>query len=407
MDLDALLKELYENKGSDLHLKVGRPPLMRTHGLLKPTSHPPVNEDELKEALSRIMTEKLAGMFERQLEADFAYHLPGKARFRVNAFYQQGHVGVVMRLIPLKIPTVEDLDLPACLKDIALENQGMVLVTGPTGCGKSTSMASMINHINRNKPCHIVTMEDPIEFIYEDDVATINQRQLGVDTLSLDEALKHVLRQDPDIILMGEMRDAVTAQTAMHAAETGHLVFSTLHTNDAKQTIDRILDMFKDEKIHQLRDMLAQTLLAVVSQRLVRRADGNGRLAVVEILYNSPNIQQLIEAGNTNEIEKAMKAGGYYNMQTFNQHFVQLVGGGIVTTEEALANTTNESDLKLMLRGVSTGTASIEQEAKEVEKHKDDKEKTRKEKLRRMLQSNEARQEQEKEAKPKIDEKFY
>jgi len=388
MNLDELLEEVLESNGSDLHLKVGRPPLMRKDGVLKPTSHPPVAEEELKEVLYGIMTEKLIKFFEENLEVDFAHILPGKARFRVNVFYQRGKLGTVMRLIPLKIPTIDELELPSCLKDITLEKQGMILVTGPTGSGKSTSMASMIEHINRNVPCHVVTIEDPIEYVYEDDVATINQRQLGVDTLSLDQALKHVLRQDPDVILMGEMRDIETIQTAMHAAETGHLVFSTLHTNDAKQTVDRILDMFYGEKMHQLRAMLSQTLLAVLSQRLVRRADGNGRIAAVEILYNSPNVKQLIEAGNTNEIEKAMKTGSYYHMQTFNQHFAKLVSEGIITAEEALANTSNESDLRLMLRGVATGAASIEQQEAEKAEEKNRLEQKRREKLEELKQQH-------------------
>jgi len=363
--LEKLLSELLEKQGSDLHLKVGRPPLMRISGDLIPSDGPALTEDEVKEMVFGLLGEERARRFQKEREVDFSYLLPGKSRFRVNAFFQMEKIGAVFRSIPIHPPTIDELGLPPVLKEIALRKQGLVLFTGPTGVGKTTSMAAVIEHINTNRPCHVMTLEDPVEFVFTDKLATINQRQLGSDTLSLEQALKHVLRQDPDVILMGEMRDIDTMETAMHAAETGHLVLSTIHTNNCTQTMDRILDMFHGAKMHQLRSMLAQTLLAILSQRLVRRADGAGRVAAVEILINTPNIKQLIEEGNVNQIEKAMRIGGYYQMQTFNQHLAKMVMDGVITAEEALANSSSPTDLRLLLRGVATGTESIDQAEKE------------------------------------------
>ena len=365
MSLDSLLEEVLAKNGSDLHLKVGRPPLIRVSGDLLPSEHPPLSADEIKAMVFSCFSELRAKQFQEELEVDFSYLIPEKARFRGNAFYQMGQIGAVFRYIPLHVPTIDELGLPEVLKEIALRQQGLVLFTGPTGVGKTTSMAAMVEHINQNRPCHIVTFEDPIEFVFTDRLATINQRQLGSDIRSFEQGLKHVLRQDPDVILMGEMRDIETIESAMHASETGHLVFSTLHTNDCKQTIDRVLDMFQGDKMLQLRSMLANTLLGVLSQLLVRRADGNGRLAAVEIMVNTPHVRQLIEKGETAEIEKAMRTGKFYYMQTFNQHLARMVVEGLITAEEALENSAAPSDLKLMLRGVTTGTESIQQSEKE------------------------------------------
>jgi len=270
--------------------------------------------------------------FERDHELDFAYTLPGEARFRINLFMQRGEMGAVMRMIPLKVPTVDELGLPEVFKEVALRKQGLVLVTGPTGSGKSTSMAAMIQHINENQYRHIVCIEDPIEFVHTDIRSTINQRELGLDTKSLKQALKRVLRQDPDVILIGEMRDAETMETAMRAAETGHLVLSTLHTNDAVQSMDRILDTFTGPVQNQIRTLLSLTLLAVFSQRLVPRADGNGRVAAVEIMINSPAIAKILAAGKTHDLQAAIaKSTGYYGMQTFNQALCRLVADGVAT----------------------------------------------------------------------------
>jgi len=360
MELNAILKELSDRIGSDLHLKVGRPPLFRISGDLNPTDYSEVTHEELSTLLSGIMPPKLKSKFERDLEADFSYEIPGFARFRVNAFIQRGDIGVVFRLIPIAVPTIEELGLPGVLYDLAEQPDGVVLVTGPTGCGKSTTLAAMIEHINDTRPVHIMTIEDPIEFLYADKMATINQRELGLDTLDLLTALRAVLRQDPDVILMGEMRDVETMAFAITAAETGHLVFSTLHTNDAKQTIDRVLDTFPPEKGKQIRGQLALTLRGVISQRLVKRADRQGLIAAVEVMINSPNVRQIIEEGATRDLEKAIESSGYYKMQTFNQAYAELVKRGIITAEEALSNTSNPDDLKLALRGVQRGSAAEE-----------------------------------------------
>jgi len=276
-------------------------------------------------------------------------------------FHQRGELGMVCRMIPLKVPTLDEMGLPDAFKEVALRKQGLVLVTGPTGSGKSTSMAAMVQHINEHQYRHVVSLEDPIEFVHTDMNSTINQRELGLDTWTLDEALKRVLRQDPDVILIGEMRDPSTMETAMRAAETGHLVMSTLHTNDAKQSMDRILDSFTGPVQNQIRTLLSLTLLAVFSQRLVPRADGTGRSAAVEIMVNSPAVAKLLAEGHTRDLEAAIaKSTGYYGMITFNQALLKMVVDGVITAETALANSTTPSDLKLMLRGLGSGSASID-----------------------------------------------
>jgi twitching motility protein PilT len=355
MNIDSLLSSMVEMRASDLHLKADRPPLMRVDGKLEPIDHEAVSVDELIETFRNMMSETQLAMYVDTREADFSYEVAGVARYRVNLFHQRGLPGGVIRMIPTDIPTIEDLGLPEVLKDLTQQPQGLVLVTGPTGSGKSTTLAAMINHINHTRHVHVMTLEDPIEFTYEDTIATINQRELGSDTLSLKEGLKRVLRQDPDVILMGEMRDAETIETAIHAAETGHLVFSTLHTNDAKQSIDRILDSFPAERGGQIRQMLALSLRGVVSQRLVRKKEG-GRTGALEILINSPAISELIEAGNTRDIEKAIvSAGEYYKMQNFNMALYDLVQEGTVHSEIALASSPNPADLELMLKGIKKG----------------------------------------------------
>jgi len=355
--IDAVLKELILRRGSDLHLKVGRPPLMRLSSELVPTELPQIDAADMKQVLRALLGEAGFKKLEEECEVDASYVVPDLARFRVNAFKTMGEYGAALRAIPLEIPSIDALGLPGVLKDICQAPQGLVLVTGPTGSGKSTTLASMISFLNETQPLHIVTIEDPIEFVYKDKVCTIRQRQLGSDVKSLSQALSRVLRADPDVILMGEMRDAETIELAMHAAETGHLVFSTLHTNDAKQTLDRIVDTFPTEAHHQVRAMLALTLQAVVSQRLVRRADGAGRVAAVEVLINSPNVRDLVVEGKTASIEKAMASSGdYYRMQTFNQALSRLALDGVITQDEALATSTNPGDLRLLLKGVSGGS---------------------------------------------------
>ncbi len=356
IDIDAILKELVSRRGSDLHLKVGRPPLMRISSDLLPSEFPPLSETDMQEVLKKILGDDGLKRLYAEFELDASYEIKDVARFRINVFKERGQFGAAMRVIPLITPTLDGMGLPAVLKDICQAPQGMVLVTGPTGSGKSTTLAALITHINDTQPMHIVTIEDPIEFIYTDKMCTVRQRQLGSDVKSLAEALRRVLRQDPDVILMGEMRDPETIELAMHAAETGHLVFSTLHTNDAKQTIDRIIDAFPSDAHGQVRAQLALSLQAVISQRLVRRADNSGRIAAMEIMINSPQIRELILDGKTQAIEKAMSASGdYYRMQTFNQALAKLTLDKAITEAEAMASSTSPNDLKLLLKGFSSG----------------------------------------------------
>jgi len=359
LDLDRLLQELGERGGSDLHLKVGRPPLFRLAGDLVPTAYPEISRAELQETIFRMMGPAVKKRFEDNLEVDFSYEVPGLARFRVNAFVQRSDIGAVFRLVPLEVPTIDSLGLPEVLKALAAQPNGLVMVTGPTGSGKSTTLAAMIQHINQTRPVHVITIEDPIEFVYTDELATINQRELGLDTYELHKSLRSALRQDPDVILMGEMRDKDTMRFAVTAAETGHLVFSTLHTVDAKQTLDRILDAFPDEAL-QMKMQLALLVRGIISQNLLRRADGTGLVPSFEILINSPNVRQIIEEGTTRDIGKAMEADTYYGMTTFNQNLLELVKNGLVSEEEALSASHAPDDLRLGFRGITRGAAGDE-----------------------------------------------
>jgi len=369
MDLFALLDQTVERNASDLHLKAGRPPLFRISGELLPDeNHDKLTEAEIREAVFGLTNEQVVNRFLTELEADIAYDYESRARFRVNMFFQRGKVGAVLRRIPLQIPALEELGLPMVLKEIALRKQGWVLVAGPTGSGKSTTMSSMVEYINQNRSCHVVTIEDPIEFIYTDKKATINQRQIGADTLDFSEALRRVLRQDPDVILMGEMRDAKSMETAMHAAETGHLVFSTIHTQDSKQTLDRVLDSFPPDQSHQIRQLFAQTLVSIIAQKLLRRKDDARLVVAAEVLINTPHVSQLLAEGKVGEIEKALQKGTeYYQMQSFNQDLARLVAEGAVTAEEALSHSPNPGDLKLMLRGLGSGSPNIRNVTKQAD----------------------------------------
>lgn len=351
MKTEEYLKALVERGGSDLHLKVGRPPLMRIKGELIPTEYPPISKDNIKELLLPMLTDIQIKKLENERELDFSYFVEGIARFRGNIFHQMGYLGAVFRVIPMEIKTIDQLGLPEVLKELVFKNQGIVLVTGPTGSGKSTTLAALIDYLNENKPLHIITIEDPIEFVHKDKKCTINQREIGSDTRSFSAALKRALRQDPDIILVGEMRDAETIIIAMTAAETGHLVFSTLHTNDAKQSIDRIIDTFSPEQQHQVRMQLAMTLCATVSQRLIKKSDGSGRVAVIEIMINTPTIRKMIEEGRTGAIDKAIHdSASLFKMQTMNQHLFQLVKESIITREDALSVSNNPNDLRIMFQ---------------------------------------------------------
>lgn len=351
MKLDDYLRALVERGGSDLHLKVGRPPLMRIKGELIPTELPVISKENMKELLFTILSDIQKKKLEDERELDFSYLVEGLARFRGNIFHQMGYPGAIFRVIPMEIKTIDDLGLPQVLKELVFRNQGIVLVTGPTGSGKSTTLAAMIDYLNDNRLLHIITIEDPVEFVHRDKKCTINQREIGFDTISFSAALKRALRQDPDVILVGEMRDTETITIAMTAAETGHLVFSTLHTNDAKQSIDRIIDTFPPEQQHQVRVQLAMTLCSTVSQRLIKKSDGSGRVAVIEVMINTPTIKKMIEEGRTSAIDKAINdSASLYKMQTMNQHLFQLVKEGVITQESALSVSNNPNDLKIMFQ---------------------------------------------------------
>jgi twitching motility protein PilT len=358
MDINALFRDLIQQRGSDLHLKIGRPPLMRIAGEIVPTDAPGLTQADVESALQQILGPAGWAKLQKDGETDAAYALPDVARFRVNAFRRMGQFGVIARAIPMKVPTLDSLNMPPVIKDLVKAPQGLIIVTGPTGSGKSTTLACMIEHLNQTSPLHVITLEDPIEFVYTDAKCEITQRQLGTDVTSLHEGLRRILRQDPDVILIGEMRDRETIETAMDAAETGHLVFSTLHTNDAKQTIDRLIDTFPADARDHTRSMLAMTLHAIVSQRLLKRASGHGRVAAMEVLINTPNVRDLISQGKIRDIEAAMKAGEFYRMQTFNQALAKLVLDGTITDEEATTTSPNANELKMLLRGITSGASS-------------------------------------------------
>lgn len=363
MKIDEYLRYLVEKNGSDLHLKVGRPPMLRIKGELVPSEYTVIGKDEIKELLLPMLTDLQVKKLEDDRELDFSYLVEGLARFRGNIFHQMGYLGAVFRVIPVEIKTIDQLDLPQVLKEFVFKNQGIILVTGPTGSGKSTTLAAMIDHLNGNRHHHIITVEDPVEFVHRDRNCTINQREVGFDTRSFSEALKRALRQDPDVILVGEMRDPETITIAMTAAETGHLVFSTLHTNDAKQSIDRIIDTFPPQQQHQVRMQLAMTLHATVSQRLVKKSDGSGRVAIIEIMINTPTIRKMIEEGKIGAIDKTIQeSASLYKMQTMNQHLLQRVIEGVITKEDALSVSNNANDLRIMFQTQMPGAQPAAQQ---------------------------------------------
>jgi twitching motility protein PilT len=352
MSIDDLLKLMFSRGGSDLHLKVGLKPIIRVKGELQIQEHlSEITVADMKQVVDQVLVEQQKGVFVKNKEVDTSYELSGVARFRGNIFMQKGNPGAVFRMIPNRIPTIDEMGYPPVLKEFTKRHQGLVLVTGPTGSGKSTTLAALIDHINKTQKSHIVTIEDPLEFAHRDQMSVVNQREIGFDTLSFSNALRAALRQDPDVILVGEMRDAETIRIAMTAAETGHLVFSTLHTIDAKQTVDRIIGTFDPDEQHQMRMQLANVLYAVLSQKLIARADQTGRVAVMEIMINSPMIRKLIEENKAAAIQKAMEEStSFYGMQTFNQHLFNLVQSKAITEKDALASSPSPHDLKIKLQ---------------------------------------------------------
>lgn len=348
--VDNLLRRTFDMEGSDLHLKVDNHPLIRVFGDLHQQKDQPILTQEMtRDFAYSLMNERQQKKFEKDLEMDLAYEIPGLARFRTNVMVQRGAVGIVMRLIPTRVVTMEELMLPPVCKYYCERPRGLVLVTGPTGSGKSTTLAAMVNYINENRTEHIMTVEDPIEFVHECKQSLINQRELGNDTHSFANALKFVLRQDPDVILVGEMRDLETIHLAITAAETGHLVFATLHTPDAVQTVDRIIDVFPTYQQAQVRQQLANNLIGIVSQNLLRRADGKGRVAAFETLVNTPAIRNLIREAKTFQIASIIQTGGKQGMMTLDQYLGALVKKGMITMSEGASRASNLREFQAFL----------------------------------------------------------
>jgi twitching motility protein PilT len=363
-DIDSALRYVVEREGSDLHVKVDSPPMARVHGALRPIEGvEPLTAADTEAALEQILADNaMLQAFATDGEADFSYEIQGLSRFRVNAFRQRGYVSIACRAIPFQVRTVDDLGLPEVITKLADEPRGIILLTGTTGSGKSTTLAAMIDHINASRARHIVTLEDPIEYLHRDKLSIINQREVGNDTESFARAMRRVLRQDPDVILIGEMRDEETVRTALAAAETGHLVLSTLHTLDASETINRIVDFFPPHLQQQARVMLASTLRGAVSQRLVARPDGNGRVAVCEVMAVTGRVQDLIlNPQETGRITEVIAEGAYYGMQTFDQALLKHVVAGNITEETAMEVASSAHDFKLMLAAQGQRASGIEQ----------------------------------------------
>ncbi len=348
------LTHLVEVGGSDLHLKVGGPAYVRIDGDLKPIVElPPLSQADTEHMANEMMDDRVRARFDEANEADFAYSISGVGRFRLNVFKQRGSIGAVARRVLPGSQSFESLGLPPSVRKLAEEHRGLVLVTGPTGSGKTTTTAAMLSHINATRRCHVVTLEDPIEVMHRDDNAIIDQREVGVDTDDFVTGMKAVSRQDPDVIFIGEMRDIETVAAALQAAETGHLVISTLHTTDARETINRVVDMFPKEQQNQARLSLANSLKGIVCQRLVPRATGEGRVAVVEVLVMTSRLYEFVaDPAQLFQIEDAIAEGSYYGMQTFDQHLLDLYQEGEVALRDALAAATNPQDFRVSLRGL-------------------------------------------------------
>ncbi len=364
IDLPSILKVAVQGGASDVHLKSGLPPLFRINGGLVPLRNGPRLQGEaLEQLVAQLCTPEQRAEFATNFEVDFSHALGGLGRFRVNVFRQSGSVGLVMRVIPSEVKSITDLDLPPVLEKIALEPRGLVLVTGATGSGKSTTLAALINHINSTRSANIITVEDPVEYVFRDKRSIINQREIGRDCRSFARALRSALRQDPDVVLVGEMRDAETIETAMTAADTGHLVLSTLHTVDTVETVNRIIGVFPPHQHKQIRTGLASSLKAVVSQRLLKRADGRGRVAAVEVMVCTARIRELLmDEGRILELREAIAQGSTsYEMQTFDQALMQLIKRGLISKDEALDHCTNRDDFLLRLQGVE-GTSDSQWE---------------------------------------------
>jgi twitching motility protein PilT len=368
-DYKSVLQQMIQHNASDLHLKVGRPPTLRVDGHMVSLDLPALKQEDLRSLAEQIMAPKNIKEFSEQKESDFALAVPGIGRFRVNAYQQRGTIAYALRTVPFQAKTVAELNLPEVCERISLMPRGLILVTGITGSGKSTALASMLHYINQNRHANIITIEDPIEFLHRDIKSSINQREVGTDTNSFAQALRRVLRQDPDIILVGEIRDVETLDTALKAAETGHLVFSTLHTTDATQTINRILSFYPPHQQTEVRYMLSTALRAIVSLRLVRRADKKGRVPAAEILVNTEAVRdQIRDMTKSLNIPQLIKEGAVpYGMQTFDQSLMNWYQKGIISYDDALFAATNPAEFSLRTQGIAgssdTSWDTVKQEA--------------------------------------------
>lgn len=358
MELQDLLEKMMQVKGSDLHIRANLKPYVRVDGKLMPLVDETIPAPETERIATQLMDERQLATFHNKRECDMAVSVPGTGRFRLNVFQQKGTINIAVRYIPEDVPAIDKLDLPPIVGKLADNVRGLVLVTGPTGSGKSTTLAAMVNHINMTRAAHIITIEDPIEFLHSDKKSIVSQRELGVDTFNYHEALRHVVRQNPDVILIGEMRDQETMAAAMTAAQLGHLVLATLHTIDTIQTISRIVDLFPPHQHNQIRYQLADTLKGIVSQRLLGRAAGKGMLPAVEVLVATPLVKKHIEENNLSEINNLIRQGQYYGMQNFNQALMALYQEKKVTLEEALRAASSPEEFMLVIRGVETSTRS-------------------------------------------------
>ncbi|MHB1653766.1 MAG: type IV pilus twitching motility protein PilT [Desulfitobacteriaceae bacterium] len=346
LTVDKLLSLAREQSASDIHLSVESPPVFRIDGSLVPLEQDQLTRADLEDFVKTLMTLEQAQRFTEFGELDFSYSLPGVGRYRLNAFRQRGSIGMVIRLIPFSSPTPESLGLPPVAVELARLHKGLILVTGPTGSGKSTTLASLVDYINRTRACHIVTIEDPIEYLHRHQKSLVNQREVGNDTRSFGNALRAVLRQDPDVILVGEMRDLETISTAITAAETGHLVFSTLHTNDSTQALDRVIDVFPPHQQQQIRVQLAAVLQGILAQQLLPRADRRGRVAAIEVLLATPAIRNLIREGKTHQIPTVLQTSGKLGMQMMDKAITDLLRQGIISQEVAQEKMLNPDSLR-------------------------------------------------------------
>lgn len=346
MRIDHIVDEGVRRVASDIHLTVGIPPTLRINGDLIPFGDEKLTTEDTEDLVKQALTENQFAVLQERGELDFSYSSPGKGRFRVNAYLQRGSFGMALRIIPLDIPTMQQLGLPGVISDLTRLPRGLILVTGPTGSGKSTTLATMIDQINRERKCHILTLEDPIEYLHKHGKSIVNQREIGSDSQSFTSALRGALRQDPDVILVGEMRDLDTISIAITAAETGHLVLSTLHTLGAAKTIDRIIDVFPPYQQQQVRVQLSSVIQAVISQQLLPKADGKGRVAAHEIMISTPAIRNLIREDKIHQIDTSIQTGGKYRMQTMDSSLIDLYNRGLIRKDVALTQAINQEDIK-------------------------------------------------------------